>query len=146
MVKSGYKGLPRRTFVIVGMSFLFMAAVFFVNSVGGITGYAVFSGTDYGVGFLIALWFLFAGMAVLGMAGRGENEAQDLLENRKILTKYNDLRRLADRMGYDLKEGGNHATVLDSDHHVVTQIPRHTNVNRNTARGIMRKLAEEYAA
>jgi hypothetical protein len=60
--------LPKRTFYIVGASFLFVSAFLLTQSFGGFTGYAVFQEadktTDY---FLFTMWFLIAGLFVVFM-------------------------------------------------------------------------------
>ncbi len=139
--------LAKRAYLIVGASFLFIGAVLFVNSVSaGVTGFAVFGESDIAVGGVAAVWFLIAGAVVLGMSRRGENEAEELLDKRKILTKGDELKRLASRMGYELREGGNHTTIYNGKHEVITQIPRHSDVRKGTARSIMNKLRDNYAA
>ena len=70
MIKRGYNGLPKRTFFIVGFSFVFMGVLFLLNSAQGITGFAVFEEAEISSGLLVSVWFVVAGLLVLGMAER----------------------------------------------------------------------------
>ena len=69
--------LSRRAFLIVGSSFLVIGLVLLVNSVSGITGFAVFGESDVVVGSVAAVWFVIAGLVVLGMAGHAKSRIKD---------------------------------------------------------------------
>src|SRR3989344_9661843 len=63
--------LPKRAFVITGISFLAMGFVILVNSFAGLTGAAIFEGSNINAGWIIALWFLISGIVIL-MSWGGE--------------------------------------------------------------------------
>lgn len=137
--------LAKRVFIVVAGSFFFFGAVLLFSSLSGITGYAVFEGSDYNLGIYAAIWFFAAGAVVLLALreyerSRVENEAHNLLERRKILTKADELKRLARKMGYEVEEGRDHTTIYDERHRVVTQIPRHREIKRHTAREAMYRM------
>jgi hypothetical protein len=79
-------GLPKRTFVIVAVSFFFIGAALLLNSVQGVTGFAVFEGSDLVGGFYIALWFVIAGLVVLAMAERDDEDDPEGDLELKIVT------------------------------------------------------------
>jgi len=68
--------LAKRVFVIVAISFFFFGVVLLFNSLGGITGFAVFEGSDYVKGFYVALWFFVAGAVVLTIANDRDAESK----------------------------------------------------------------------
>ena len=57
--------LPRRAYLISGMSFLFIGFVILLNSLQGITGYVVLEDVDVKIGYLMALWFIATGIVIL---------------------------------------------------------------------------------
>ena len=53
---------------------------------------------------------------------------------------------MARKLGYSVEEGGNHMTVYDERHRVVTQIPRHGgDAPTGLYRAILKKLRERAA-
>jgi hypothetical protein len=72
-----------------------------------------------------------------------KNEAAELLEHGRIPTKYKELKTIAERMGYILTEGSEH-TKVKRDKALVTELPRHQDIDRRTAMRIVKKF-NEYA-
>lgn len=74
------------------------------------------------------------------------NLAQALLERRQIPTKYRELCSIAIKMGYKPKEGSDHVDIYRNGERI-TEIPRHKghDLNKNTARGILRALSAAYS-
>jgi len=70
------------------------------------------------------------------------NEAGQLLKQGQILTRREELLRLARRCGYPIDGEDNEGTrVLTKDQtRVLDVIPRHNDINRDLARSIMRRL------
>lgn len=104
----------------------------------------------------LALIFFASGFLLLVIGGRKKDEGglekktktekavKRLKETKKRgkVGTYQELRGYAERMGYELKEGGKHTSVYKSDR-LITQIPRHKgNPPKGTYLGIVKSLIE----
>ena len=69
------------------------------------------------------------------------NQAEFYLRNGRLLTKAEELRRLARSCGYTIIDGRRHILVIDANNHRITAIPRHKEINGRTAQKIMEELA-----
>ena len=70
------------------------------------------------------------------------NEAKEILESGRIVTKARELKSIAERMGYEIKIGKGHDEVysISSGKHVlVTDIPRHE-LGKGLSRKILKNL------
>lgn len=70
-----------------------------------------------------------------------KNMAELYLRDRRLLTKADELRKLASACGYTVIEGRKHLLVVDNRNNKITAIPRHTEINGRTAQRIMKELA-----
>ena len=71
------------------------------------------------------------------------NEAGELLKQRRILTRREELLRLAKRCNYIIGEERKEGTLIMSKDEkiIITVIPKSNNINRGTAISIMETLA-----
>ena len=72
------------------------------------------------------------------------NEAKEILESGRIVTKARELKSIAERMGYEIKVGKAHDEVysISSGKHVlVTDIPRHE-MGKGLSRKILKNLRD----
>ena len=132
-------------FFSVGLAFAFFNKI--------VTGAVIgFSATSL-FGIIGILSFL-AGLALLFEAERRrekegdlvrdvDNEAAGLLKKGKIMVRSQELKRLANRMGYQMRESRKSTGVYDNGKKV-TDIPHHKDVNYNRARKIMNEMSESY--
>src|SRR3989344_4473079 len=64
--------LQKRTFYIVGISFIFLGAIIAWNSSQGITGFAIFEQSDISLGYLVGIWLFVAGVVILMVSKQDE--------------------------------------------------------------------------
>jgi len=77
--------------------------------------------------------------------GRAIREIDEALRSGRAGT-YREAEQMARKLGYSVEEGGNHMTVYDERHRVVTQIPRHGgDAPTGLYRAILKKLRERAA-
>jgi len=141
MKKTNYK-IIGLILIVIGISLI---AIYPLSITGAVLG---FSDITSKLSFIVGLGLVVGGVGLILIKGKGldisvKNEAEALLKQGKILTKSKDLIRLGERMDYSIKPGGSHLNVYNEDGFVTT-IPKHREVNRNTARGIMKKYSKEY--
>ena len=136
------------------ISFIF-GAVLLLNSFSGITGFVIIEDLERNMGSVWGVAFIIVGILLIfverferaGLEKRVEKTKEEL---RRIIKSgrigsYDELRRIASRLGYELKEDGPHIKVYH-DRHLVTEIPRHRKgVATGTYRGIVKALYNETA-
>ena len=71
------------------------------------------------------------------------NEADRSLAEGRIYTRRNDLIRLATRLGYNVTEERTEGIVIKSEDTIITVIPRHREINKLTAKAIMKAMASK---
>ncbi|MBX4196034.1 hypothetical protein KW805_00395 [Candidatus Pacearchaeota archaeon] len=65
--------MKRRVFMVVGVSFIVMSFIIFLNSFQSVTGYAVFEDIDAAKGYYVGLWFLLGALVVLSIGTQRKN-------------------------------------------------------------------------
>ncbi len=127
----------------IGLVFVFNSRF---DITGAFVGIAVSGVLNYLIGFglmIISVVMFIAGVdddlgsRVDKLKKRLEND----LKSGKI-GKYKDLKKYAKSLGYTIKEGGEHIVVKDDQDHFVTTIPRGSQTDPNTYKGIEKKLLE----
>lgn len=133
------------TLLVIGFLLLFA-------SEAGITALAIGSHEQaFAVEDVLGLFFIIMA-ALIFVAGNNQsissidivvqqNEAQKYLKQNHIVTKQKELQHLAISLGYQLKEGSKHTGVFDKKGNRIAEIPHHPEINRNTAKIIMKELA-----
>jgi hypothetical protein len=58
--------LPRRTFYIIGSSFVLVSFILLAQSFGGLTGFAIYEANNQTTQFyMVMFWFLLTGLFIL---------------------------------------------------------------------------------
>lgn len=136
--------MDKRFLRFSGLFIFFIGVVLLLNSLLGMTGLIIFENTGTRFGRIFGLVFVILGLIIFlsGLENRVEKtkrQLKEILESRRI-GNYDELRRIAERMGYTIKEGGSHSKVYIGDKFVTT-IPRHAGgVATGTYRSIVKEL------
>ena len=133
------------------MAFFVLGCALIFSSGYGITGQVV--GNDnftreitpvFGLVFIIGGLVLFVEASDKDKDKEGgleKNLALEMLESRRVITNTNELKRIAVKCGYDFKEVKEGYLVLNYDGSRLTTIPKHRDINSNTAKGILKSMA-----
>ena len=136
--------MDKRFLLFSGIFIFFIGVVLLLNSLLGMTGFIIFENISADFRRIFGSVFVILGLIIFlsGLENRVEKtkrQLKEILESRKI-GNYDELRRIAERMGYVIKEGGNHSKVY-MDGKFITTIPRHAGgVATGTYRGIVKEL------
>ncbi len=57
--------LPKRAYIITGISFLLIGIIIILNSFHSITGFVIFEKADVNYGYFAGLWLIIAGILIL---------------------------------------------------------------------------------
>jgi len=143
--------MNKRVIRIVGMVLLFSGFFSLMSSVS-ITGYAVFGEEGKQIRSVLGIILIVIGI-VLIMVGRGEEgglekHARKIQKIKRQIDQelrsgkvgsYRDLKKYATKLGYEIKEGGEHILVYQEDRKI-TEIPR---AAHGEATGTYRKILRE---
>lgn len=135
--------MEKKSLRIFGTFLFLVGIVFLLNSISIITGYFIFEEVDEDFNRAIGLVFLLLGLIIFlsGLENKVEKlkrELAEILKSSKI-GSYDELTKIAQKMGYGIKEGGNHSKIYRGDKFVTT-IPRHA---RGVATGTYRSIVKE---
>ncbi len=86
----------------------------------------------------VAIAFFVVGLAL--MIEREGNFALNVMESGRSITKPREVRRIATKMGYDMREAKEGTKVLDYEGKPFTVIPKH-DFSPYTGKGILESLA-----
>jgi len=138
--------MKKRGLQILGVLLIIVGGVLILNSFSGITGFVVFGETGQKVGGAVGALLVLGGVLVFVVSEirhrKVLREIDEALRSGRAGT-YREAEQMARKLGYSVEEGGNHMTVYDERHNVVTQIPRHgRDVPTGLYRAILKKLRD----
>ncbi|HLC87302.1 MAG TPA: hypothetical protein VJH65_03455 [Candidatus Nanoarchaeia archaeon] len=126
--------------------FLFWIGVLFVlNSLSGITGYAVVEGIGKTSSSFFGLGLILLGVVLFLSAGSLERRVEQIRSKLKLtleggrIGSYGELLKLAKSLDYEIKQGSKHYKVYKGKS-VITEIPRHGSAKTGTYRRIAKDL------
>jgi hypothetical protein len=134
-----------------GIALVIWGAVISLQSFS-ITGNIIFENLDNHEGSYIGIFFLLAGVSLIFLEhllesppsskrmAKARREAEQMLRSGGV-KDYSELRRLAIRLGYEVREDGIHSKVYNGEHFITT-IPRghHGESRTGTYRSILKSL------
>lgn len=123
---------------IAGFIFIFVAIAIIISNLsitGAVIGKAISNSLS-----LIAAIFLIVGIVLATYKGR--NIAQEILDTGRYVDSTKYLKKVARKMGYELKEGYKEGTKVCDGDVVITIIPNHRKIRaRGTSISILEALA-----
>ncbi len=128
---------------IAGFAFIFVATgIIFSNT--KLTGAAI--GSPISNSFnLVAVVLLVIGLILASQKDNLKygNYAYQILESKKYVDNVNELKKIARRSGYTLREGFREGTkVYDDNEQIITVIPNHKRIGgKGTSKSILEALA-----
>lgn len=133
---------------IMGVLLLLIGFIFIFSSFSKLTGNIVAEKITGSIASWIGLVFLVGGFAFFlmgkekGREGKLEtNLAQQVINDRKIITKSRDLINISKKMGYQGRQVKEGYQVLGRDGKPLTVIPRHKEVSGGVYQSVIEALA-----